>query len=248
MPPVRHIQRRPCQSVVMNLLRRPPILEHQRHRIRVIQPRRNPRNIRNRLGPLRLWLTLRTRLLNIILSRYTRPIARPIRRVATIRPIVHISAIVRIATIVRIPNLPRIQPPVIQRPNHSIPKAITPTSTPPIVIPITPPALIKRRPRTSNPTSPVRHARRAHTAPVTTRPVTRNPCVTRKMIRSRRRKSSTRTAHRRATTMKSTTTPTSPTPLRTRRHTNHHDNHRNRDQPPHANTLRPIAQADAPNR
>jgi hypothetical protein len=35
----RHIQRRARQRVVLNLLHRTPILEHQRHRIRVIQSR-----------------------------------------------------------------------------------------------------------------------------------------------------------------------------------------------------------------
>lgn len=41
MVPVGHIQRRPRQRVVMNLLRRTSILEHQRHRIRVVQQGRH---------------------------------------------------------------------------------------------------------------------------------------------------------------------------------------------------------------
>jgi hypothetical protein len=251
MPPVRHIQRRPRQRVVVNPLRRPPVLEHQRHRIRVVQSRRSPLPTRNlpsllrrrpslRPALLRPILARRIPLINIPLAIRTRIFFRTICRDRTIR------SIIRIPPIIPVPQLPSIQPPIIQRPNHPIPKPVPPIPPPPIPIPIPSSALVKRRPRARN------HTPICRTRPTTS--VTLNPRTAREARSSALRKPSPRTTSRGTTytTMKSTTTatmkpaststPTSPTPLRASRHTYRQANHRHNDQPTHPHSALPDRQ------
>jgi hypothetical protein len=216
----------------MNLLRRTPILEHQRHRIRVKQRRRNSRPSSN-LSPLFvwrfhrcLWLTIPTWLFHIILRGLIPITIRSYARPITIPTIVPISITIAITRFIRI------QPAIIVVPRrNSIP--IRRSKPKPLASPIQT-AVIKTRPYTRHTRSYQPSHRRTRTS-ARSRPIPRRKRSSLNMPRAHPREPTARTKSR----MSTRPTPNPTTPLRTRRSGNHSKPQRNYKQLLHTVSLRP---------